>query len=29
LEHGGSVGVRSKTDGSTFTVVLPQDEPRP
>jgi K+-sensing histidine kinase KdpD len=29
LEHGGSVGVRSASGGSTFTVVLPQDEPRP
>jgi signal transduction histidine kinase/putative methionine-R-sulfoxide reductase with GAF domain len=28
LEHGGSVGVRSERGGSTFTVVLPQDEAR-
>jgi signal transduction histidine kinase len=29
LEHGGSVGVHSERGGSTFTVVLPQDEARP
>jgi signal transduction histidine kinase/putative methionine-R-sulfoxide reductase with GAF domain len=29
LEHGGSVGARSERGGSTFTVVLPQNEARP
>ncbi|HKQ69996.1 MAG TPA: GAF domain-containing protein [Polyangiaceae bacterium] len=28
-EHGGTVGVQSSSQGTTFTLVIPQDDPKP